>query len=216
MGSVSGVTAPTSRSTIIGAALGAVFLGLLVAFSVALPESAESSASAPDHAAITLPESLPGEWTAVDVLVPDTGTPEDQEKFAEQQQEAVAYVNDVLGEVYPDYPTAFRAYANDDLSAFVTLTAFAAPGGAFAPNGFTSAERAGLAKAPMELVRVDGAVCQVNWRAVADTEEFPAEERPLGTSCQLEEDGRTFQLSTQGMSVDDTVTLLHQAVAATG
>lgn len=215
MGSVSGVTAPTSRSTVVGAALGAVLLGLLVAFSVALPESAESSASAPDDAAITLPESLPGEWTAVDVLVPDSGTPEDAEKFAEQQQAAVTYVNDVLGEVYPDYPTAFRAYANDDLSSFVTLTVFAAPGGAFAPNGFTSAERAGLAKAPLELLRVDGAVCQVNWRAVADTEEFPADERPLGTSCQLDEGGRTFQLSTQGMSVEETAALLHQAAAAT-
>lgn len=204
--------APTSRTALLGAVLGLVCLGLLVAFALGLPESSSDSEDV-SSAPITLPGSLPGEWTAVDVVSPD-GEADDAEQFAKDQQEAVGYVNGVLGEVY-DAPTAFRAYANDSRTAFVTLTAFDAPGGAFAPNGFTDPERAKLARPQLELVRVDDTVCQVNWDPIPEGEEVPADDVPLGTSCQVSDAGRTFQMGTQGMSVQNTVDLLAQAVDAT-
>lgn len=189
-------------------------LALLVAFSVALPSSSEEppadrgGAGVGNHDPITLPDSLPGQWTAVDVASPGNDDAEAAAELAKQQEETVGYVNDTLDEVYPDYPTAFRAYANDDLTSFVTLTVFGAPGGAFSPNGFASADRLRLARATTELVRVGDAVCQVDWQAVPAGQEFPADAAPLATTCQLARDGRTYQLGTQGMAVDDTTALL--------
>jgi hypothetical protein len=220
------VIARTPRPVVLAVLLGLVVLGLLLLFATVLPSSDDtdsdrdgpaSPASSPGSTApITLPDALPGEWTAVDVVDPQSDDPDAAATFAKEQKAGVAYVNEVLGEVYPDYPTAFRAYANDDLSAFVTLTVYDAPGGAYAPNGLSSAERVHLARATLELVRVRDAVCQVNWQSVPDTQEFPADAAPLATSCQLSRDGRTFQMGTQRMSVDDTVSLLEQAADAVG
>jgi hypothetical protein len=209
------VTAPTSRATLLGAALGLVCLGLLVALAVALPDSSDGSEHGSDHenAPITLPESLPGQWTAVDVVSANDNS-DDAEQFAKDQKAAVGYVNDALADVYDD-PTAFRAYANDSRSAFVTLTVFDAPGGAFAPNGFTDPERAGLARPQLELARVGDTICQVNWKPIPEGQEVPADDVPLGTSCQVSDGDRTYQLGTQGMSVENTVALLAQAVDAT-
>ncbi|MCW2764090.1 MAG: hypothetical protein JWO11_49 [Nocardioides sp.] len=217
MGTFFGVTAPTSRSSLVGAALGLVVLGLLVAFAVALPNSSgeSSHAAAAASAPITLPETLPGQWTAVDVVSKNAADPAAAAKFAKDQEAAVAYVSGVLADVYGDEPTAFRAYANDNLSAFVTLSVFDAPGGAFAPNGFADPKRVGLARAQVELVRVGAAVCQSTWQTIAAGQQVPANEVPLGTSCQLSSGGRTYQMGTQGMSVESTVKLLEQAVGAT-
>jgi hypothetical protein len=217
VGTFSGVIARTSRPLVLAALLGVVVLGLLVAFSVSLPSSSDepatdrASADTGNHDPITLPESLPGQWTAVDVADPANHDAAAAAEFAKQQKETVAYVNDTLGKVYPDYPTAFRAYANDDLTSFVTLTVFGAPGGAFSPNGFASAERLKLARATVELVRAGDAVCQVNWQSVPAGQEFPADAVPLATTCQLSRDGRTYQLATQGMAVDGTAGLLVKA-----
>ena len=61
-----------------------------------------------------------------------------------------------------------------------------------------------------ELVRRGDVICIANYQPVAknadDTDESTV---PIGVSCQLPADGRTIQLATNGLSLDDTVQLVH-------
>jgi hypothetical protein len=211
------VTASTSRSSLVGAVLGLALLGLLVAFAVALPESAQStkSAAATDAAApISLPDTLPGGWTSVDVVGPKGADPAQTKEFTANQTKALSYVTDALDKVY-DVPTAFRVYATSDLSRYVTLTAWAAPGGAFGPNGLNDPELSGLARAPVELVRVRDSVCTVNWAPVPAGQPIDPATKPTGVECQLSEAGRTFQIGAGPMTAEETVKLLEAAAGAT-
>ncbi|WP_346384838.1 hypothetical protein [Nocardioides sp.] len=210
------MTAPTSRSSLVGAALGLVLLGLLVAFAVALPESAHSTKSeaAPDpDAAISLPDTLPGGWTAVDVAGPKGADAAQTKEFTDNQTKALRYVTDVLEKVYA-VPTTFRVYATSDLSEYITLTAWGAPGGAFGPNGLNDPELSGLARAPVELVRIRDTVCTVNWQPVPVGQAIDPAAKPTGVECQLSEDGRTFQIGTGPMAPEESVKLLEAAAGA--
>jgi hypothetical protein len=69
----------------------------------------------------------------------------------------------------------------------------------------------GLKRATTELVRRDDVVCVVDYQPVSvngdDSEESAV---PLAVSCQLPTDGHTIQLATNGLSIDETVDLVHE------
>lgn len=170
-------------------------LGLVVVFAVALPkiESDES---------ISLPATLPGGWTSVELVGSASDDPQQPEGYADQQQQALDYVRDGLDDVY-DVPTTFRAYTTQEQDAFLTVSVIGAPGGAFTPDGFADPELVGLERAPVELIRDGDAVCVVNWQSASP------DEPPLHVSCQLSQDGRTIQVGVSTVSVEDAVDLIH-------
>jgi hypothetical protein len=189
----------------VGALLGVLSLAAVVVFAVGLPEITE-----PDAA--ELPDSLPGGWLAVDIATPSDGaTDSEGSASADSQRKATEYVREVYDEVY-DEPVAFRAYADDDFSKFVVVTVFTSDGGAFGPpNGVADPEQLELQRATTELVRRGDVVCVANYQAVGlDEGETEDSDIPLGVSCQLPTDGRTIQLATNGLDVDDTVDLVHE------
>ena len=181
----------------LGVLLGAVALALVAAVAVLLPE-----ATGDDE--VSLPDSLPGGWKAVDA--PGGADAPD----ASAMEEATAYVDDVYADVY-DEPVAFRAYADSDVATFVVVTVFTSDGGAFGPpNGVADPEALELERATTELVRRGDVVCVANYQPVAAGEDAGEEsEGPIGVSCQLPTDGHTIQLATNGLDLDETVQLVH-------
>jgi hypothetical protein len=195
------VTTNRRLGLLAGTLLGIVGLTLFVVFSVVLPKLTE-----PDDA--ELPDSLPGGWKALDVATPPSG---DAGRNQDLQEERFDYVRQIYADVY-DEPVAFRSYTDRDFSTFVSVTLFASDGGAFGPpTGVADPEVLGLKRATTELVRKDDVVCIVSYQAVSvdedDTEDSAA---PLGAACQLPTDGQTIQLATNGLSLDDTVELVHK------
>ena len=189
----------------VGALLGVLGLATVVVFAVGLPEITE-----PDDA--ELPDSLPGGWVAVDIATPaDGATDTEGSASADSQRKATEYVREVYDEVY-DEPVAFRAYTDDDFSKFVVVTVFTSDGGAFGPpNGVADPEALELQRATTELVRRGDVVCVANYQPVGlDEEDTEDSDVPLGVSCQLPTEGRTVQLATNGLDLDDTVELVHE------
>lgn len=188
---------------------GLVALVALAGFAIGLPRVSGSETAS----SLTLPDTLPGGWTALELAAAgdQAGAAED-EQYAAQQAQAVAYVNEVLGGVY-DEGTSFQAYVDESLENLVTVTLFDAAGGAFSPaNGVADPALFGLDRAPVELTRQGGAVCIANYQSAAQSGQAPQGDpaQPLSVSCQATEGEETLQVGSQGMSVDDTVALLDE------
>jgi hypothetical protein len=187
----------------VGVGLGAIGLGLLAVFGVLLPQLTEDDA-------VKLPDALPGGWVAADIAtVPSTNEGSTTDTGAREQ--ATEYVRRVYADVYDD-PVAFRAYIDADLTTFVVVTVFTSDGGAFGPpNGVADPDQLGLKRATTELVRRGDVLCVANYRPVAeDAEDADDSTTPVGISCQLPTGGHTIQLATNGLSLDDTVELVHE------
>jgi hypothetical protein len=201
------VTSPRRLGLGLGAGLGVVGLAVLLVFAVAVPHLTSADE-------VELPDSLPGGWVGADIAaVPDLGS--GAEAFKASRERATAYVREVYAEVYDD-PVAFRAYTDKELSRFVVVTVFTSDGGAFGPpSGLADPEALKLERATTELVRDGDVVCVANYQPVAEGEDGGADaDTPLGVSCQLPTEGHTIQLATSGMSVDDTVQLVHDVASA--
>ncbi|MDX6374250.1 MAG: hypothetical protein QOD98_3238 [Nocardioidaceae bacterium] len=186
-----------------GALLGLLGLGLVFVFAVLLPKVTE-----PDAAG--LPDSLPGGWVAVDLATPPGGTTGSAGSTStDSQQKATEYVRQIYDGVY-DEPVAFRAYTDKTFSSFVVVTVFTSDGGAFGPaNGLADPKALQLKRASTELVRRGDVVCVANYQPVgADENDTGQSAFPLGVSCQLPADGRTIQLASNGLGIDDTVDLV--------
>jgi len=208
------VTSSSSRNRLLAILGGLVALVLLAGFAIGLPRVVGPEAGA----GLELPETLPSGWTALELAAPgeEAGAAQDEE-YAAQQAQAVAYVNEVLGGVYAQESTSFQAYVDESLDNLVTVTLFDAAGGAFAPpNGVADPALFGLERAPTELTRVGDAVCIANYQSAAQSGQAPQGDpaQPLSVSCQGTEGEETVQVGSQGMSVDDTVALLDEVGAA--
>jgi hypothetical protein len=197
-----------SRTTVAALVAGLVLLALVVAFAVGLPKaSGEPEEGGATAQLATLPDTLPGGF----VDLAGVGGPQGGDSAA------IDYVNQVLGEVYPDEPTEFRVYVDQERQALLTVTLFAADGGAFfPPNGVADPQALGLDRAPTELVRQGEAVCEASYQSGAPGAASGGDEEPLAVSCQQPHDGTTVQIGSQGIGVDETVDLLGDLVTALG
>ena len=205
MGNLTPVKTNRRLGLALGAPLGVVGLGLLFTFAVVLPKVTE-----PDAA--ELPDALPGGWVAVDLATPPGATTGSAGSTStDSQRKATDYVRQIYEGVY-DEPVAFRAYTDKTFSHFVVVTVFTSDGGAFGPaNGLADPKALELKRASTELVRHGDVVCVANYQPVgADEDDTDQSAFPLGVSCQLPADGRTIQLASNGLSVDDTVDLVHE------
>jgi hypothetical protein len=206
VGNLTPVTTQRRLDLGVGVVLGAIGLAVFVVFGVLLPELTEDDA-------VELPDALPGGWVAADIAPNTTEGGSD----TDAREQATEYVRKVYADVYDD-PVAFRAYTDADLSTFVVVTVFTSDGGAFGPpNGVADPEQLGLKRAPTELVRHDDVLCVANYQPLSeDAEDTDDADVPLGVSCQFPTGGLTIQLATNGLSVDDTVDLVHQVADAVG
>lgn len=201
LGNVSAVQTSPAAQRVVGLGLGAVVLALLVGLAVGLPK-AEG-----DTAATVLPDTLPGGWTATDVLdvadVPaESGI---TEEAIQRQADRRAYAEARFAEAYDDAPS-FRTYVDETLQKFVLVTVFVGEGQAFLPGEPpVDPEAEGLARSNTELVREGDALCSVSYQPVPAGQETGD---PAAVSCQQPVDGQTVQLQTQGVSLDDTFALL--------
>lgn len=207
------MTSSTSRTRLLAILGGVVALVLLAGFAIGLPRVVGE----PAGPTLDLPDRLPGGWTALELAAggDQAGATRDEE-YAAQQAQAVAYVNEVLGGVYEQGSTAFRAYVDESLDNLVTVTVFDAPGGAFAPpNGVADPALFGLDRAPVELTREGDAVCISNYQSAAQSGQAPQGDPgvPLSVSCQSPRGEQTVQVGSQDMAVADTVALLDQVAA---
>lgn len=216
-----------TRTSLVGALVGLVLLGLVVAFAVGVPEltgddataqaadageGAEGSAEPEDLEPIDLPTGLSGELSGELVAV-DTG--ELPEALAAQfgdlsdlgaQQASVAEGLQALFGV----PGAFRLYAASDGSALVSLTVLDKAPGLFVPEALPiDPSVLGVTRAAVEIVDIDGAICSLNWGAdVPAGQPIDPAVPPQGVRCQLGDGERTYEISAQGLTPEATVELL--------
>jgi hypothetical protein len=209
----------SARTTVLAAVGGLLLLVLLVAFAVGLPELSGSkeggegnesgepgeSGSAPVGELAPLPESLPGDL--VSILGPDM-PPEvaAQSGGVEQMQAVVTSATANLAEVFGE-PTAFGIYGRADGTALLTLAVGPGEAGLFVPDGApVSAEVQQAARANLELVEIGDAVCSVVYaQAIPAGQPVDPEEQPGRVHCQLADAGLLYDVTAQGIGVEETV-----------
>jgi hypothetical protein len=218
VGNVTAVQKTPAAQRIVGLGLGAVVLGLFVVLAVALPKAEgdteiESGSDETSASAAPLPETLPGGWTATDALVvadlpAEAGI---DDAAIQRQAERRAYAEQAYGEASDEAPS-YRTYTDDTLQQYALVTVFAGESHAFAPGDPpVDAETEGLARSTTELVREGDGLCFASYQPVAAGEDAG---EPSSISCQLPTAGQTVQLQTQGVTVEDTFTLLTDLGAA--
>lgn len=203
-----GVKRSPARQRAVGLGLGLVILGLLVVFAVVLPKTQDGGALP------KLADTLPGGWTAIDVL-DEHAPPEGAAQFAEQQREQLAYLEEIYAEVYDEAPE-FRAYVDSSLQSYAVVTLFPTSGGSFAPpEGIVDGKALGMERDPVELVRRGDALCTANYQAVAAGQGTAENDQPVSVTCQQSGPTRTLQLATQGVDLDGTFALLEELAQQT-
>ncbi len=196
-------TADNRTSTWVGIALGVVFLGLLAAFAIALPKAADAGEVTAPAGDLTLPDTLPGGYTAADLPEAFTGDYADRaEEVSKAQQAAREHGDMVLADVL-DEPAVTRTYASTDLHA-VFVQGFRAPGGAFAPDSLPDPATAQGQPVP-ELVSVGDGACIVSRQPSQTGAPVDESTPPTYAQCQVSEGELTVQVGAQGLQPDEMV-----------
>lgn len=193
---------------------GAVMLGGVVAFSVVLPEGGEDAAAGTSAeggssaSPIELPDELEGGLVAVDLgTLPEelSQTLGDTSDLTRQEEAISQGLQDTFG-----VPGAFRVYAAEDASAIAQVTALDKAPGLFTPDALPIDPGVlGVARAQSELVRIDGAVCSLDWGAeVPEGQPIDPAAAPRAIRCQLGDGDRTYELTAQGLTPDAGVAVL--------
>lgn len=195
-------SAPTSgrAATWIAIAIGAITLGLLALFAIALPKAVEGEGEG-ESVRLVLPDTLPGGYAAADDPAAfEGGDYADQaESIAEQERSNSDYGNRILPEVL-GHAAATRTYVLDGTKA-VFVQVFDAEGGAFAPNSIPDPEASGGAPAN-EVTNVGDGVCILSY-GQGSTDAGPAD--PVFSQCQVSRDGRTVQIGASEVDADHLV-----------
>lgn len=204
---VSTSTSTSRTSTWLGIAVGLVLLGLMVAFAVALPKTADAADSA-EELELSLPDTLPGGYAAADLpgSFADGELADQADEIAEQQAGSTAYGDEVLPDVL-GHPAVTRSYVVEGTQAvFVQL--IQAEGGALAPNALTDpATTEGGGGITMQ--DIDGAACIVTYGQSQGADLGD----PTSTQCQLSRDGLTVQVQSNQVAGEDLVALADEILA---
>ena len=197
----------SSASTIAGILVGLVLLGLMAAFAIGLPKTADAEETAPS-VELSLPDTLPGGYTAADLpeSFADGELAEQADQIAEQQATSTEYGDEVLPEVL-GHPAVTRSYVVDG-SKGVFVQVFAAEGGALAPNSLTDPSGTGGAGG-LTMENVDGAACILSYGQSQDGSLGD----PTSTQCQLSEDGLTVQAQSNQIGAEALVELSRAILA---
>ncbi len=201
------------RTPLLSALAGAVLLGGLVTFVLVLPDgepeatSFETSLPGEGNGSLVLPDELEGGLVAVDLGTLPAELTEgfgDVARLAEQEESIGDGLEETVG-----VPGAFRVYAAEDGSALAQVTALDRAPGLFTPDALPIDPGVlGVERAQAELVKVDDAVCSLDWGAeVAAGQPVPADP-PRAIRCQLGDGERTYELTAQGLTPDEGAAVL--------
>jgi hypothetical protein len=203
---VSSPSSDSRTSAWVGIALGVVLLALVAAFAIALPKASDGDEGAVSTEGLSLPDTLPGGYTAADLPEAFTGEYADRaEEVSKQQRSTREHGDDVLADVL-DEPAATRTYASKDLQTAIFVQAFRAAGGAFAPDSLPDPADAPGQSVP-ELVAVGDAACIVSRQAAQAGQPVDEAAPPAYAQCQLSEGDLTVQVGAQGVATDEMVDL---------
>jgi len=207
----------STRPAVLGALSGAVLLGAVAAFAIGLPELSDGDdgyeTSSADLAPVELPAVLPGGLIANDSgQLPTDLVPAD---VTEKIKTVQASASEKLGELF-EAPAALRGYSSVDGRVGGYIVVLDQEPGLFAPEGPPiDAEVNGYARAPYELLEVDGAVCDVSWGApVEEGQPVDENEVPASVRCQLGAEGRTWEINISGLDATAAVDILHSLADA--
>ncbi|MGA8255964.1 MAG: hypothetical protein WB767_05245 [Nocardioides sp.] len=205
----------SARPAVLGALSGALLLAVVVGFAVGVPElkDGETGEASGSLEAVELPDVLPGGLIANDSgRLPTDLVPADiTEQIVQVQESAAAQ----LGDLY-DAPAALRGYSSLDGTTGGYLIVLDQAPGLFAPEGPPiDAEVNGFARAPYELIAVDGAICDISWGSPVELGQPVDEEQvPGSVRCQLGDGGRTWEINVSGLTADAAVEILHSLADA--
>jgi hypothetical protein len=145
----------TRRVVLPGVVIGVIALALAAVFAIALPRITG------ENGALTLPDRLPGGYTATDLEKAYTGAPNataDQiSRSAATERSARAYGDRTMKAAGVKGVT--RTYISKDFNDFVIVQAVRARGGALVPYTFTNLEGQQAGSQVQRLVEKDGAEC---------------------------------------------------------
>lgn len=189
--------------------VGLVLLGLMAAFAIGLPKTADAEEAEP-QVELSLPDTLPGGYAAADLpeSFADGELAEQADQIAQQQADSTEYGNEVLPEVL-GHPAVTRSYVAEGTEA-VFVQVFAAEGGALAPNSLTDPSTTGGAGG-LTMENVDGAACVLSYGQSESQDGALGD--PTSTQCQLSEDGLTVQVQSNQVDAEALVELARAILA---
>lgn len=191
---------------------GLAALALLAVFVVVLPELDEA-----DEA--SLPERLPGGFLALDAqrtVDPDAPASGETPPLTQEQVDKRAmdlgrerdYTDETLAEVV-DGPVATRTYLKDGADEVLWVQVLGEELGPYVPAILRAPEVRGLARAPIDVERVDDTTtCVTEWAEVPEGQAFDEDESRGGVTCQRSEGGRTLRVAAVGRDVEETMEML--------
>ncbi|MEP9362389.1 hypothetical protein ABLE68_05445 [Nocardioides sp. CN2-186] len=199
------MSTPTSSrtSTWVGIALGIVILGLLAAFSIALPEANGDEDSTDAVIDLSLPDTLPGGYTASDDAKAFAGgqLAAQADDIAKQESANHTYGNNVLPDVLGTSASTRTYVANGTDAVFVQV--FQSTGGAFAPNSIPDPANTG-GQAATEMKAVGDGACILSYGQATAQGQAP----PIAFSqCQVTSGELTVQIGSSKVTAEDLVSV---------
>lgn len=183
------------RVVLPGVVLGVLLLALAAVFAILLPKVNGESGD------ISLPDTLPGGYTATDLAKAYQGaegaTDANVEQASATERSARTYGNKQLEDSGATAET--RTYVNKDLSSPIVVQVFRAEGGAFAPFQFADPKTTQAGQQVQRLVRKGDVVCIENGSADGN-----GGVQAAYVECQKSEGDTTIQV-TSPLSLDKAV-----------
>lgn len=181
----------------LGLLLGAILLGLVAVFAIAIPKLHGDGD-------IALPDKLPGGFTATDVAsaykdVPAQAKPQ-VAAYLKSEKKAAQFSDKALKAAYGSGQT--RTYVNltPQSQSSIVVTAFHSQGGAFAPLAITDPATAAQQGGGDVLVSADDVVC-IQHLAASQT----GSTQTAYYECQKSQNGLTVQVTSQAQSLSGAV-----------
>ena len=181
-----------------GVILGVLVLALAAVFAIVLPKVNGESTE------ISLPDKLPGGYTATDLTKAYANAPGATDDKVQQ-----ASATERSARTYGDKAIAAsgavgatRTYVNKDLSSPLIVQAFRAAGGAFAPFQLSDPKSAQAGQSVQRLVRKGDVVCIENGSA-----DGKGNVQPAYVECQKSHGDLTVQVTTP-LALDKAVAVV--------
>lgn len=191
------------RVVIPGVILGVLLLALAVVFAVVLPKVHGESGS------ISLPDTLPGGYTATDLVDAYKNAPGATDAQVQQASASARTTRSYGDKALADsgVTAATRTYVDKKLQTPLFVQVFRAAGGAFSPFQFSDPKTAQASEQVQHLVRKGDVVCIEN-----GSSDGQGGVQPSYLECQKSEGNTTVQV-TSPLALDKAVSLVDQIFA---
>jgi hypothetical protein len=186
-----------NRVVPLGLLLGAILLGLVAVFAIAIPKLHGDGD-------IALPDTLPGGFTATDVPSAYKNVPSAAKSqvatYIKGEKKSAEFSDKALKDAYGSGQT--RTYVNltPKSQSSIVVTAFHSDGGAFAPLAITDPSTAAQQGGGDVLVSADDVVC-IQHLAASQT----GATQTAYFECQKSQNGLTVQVTSQATSLSGAV-----------